>query len=282
MIEKILLSIKTLPAFPVTIARVTALLSDDDYSVNEVAKVIKYDQAIAANILKISNSAYFGSRQKIKTISDAVIHLGQKQLIRAVQTAGVSRFFAGGGKGYGGRAKDLWEHSVAVAMMAQILCRQIQGEDSGVLYTAALVHDIGKVVMGEFVQESSAKILHLVADHGLSFLEAENEVIGINHAELGGRIAEYWNFPIEIRDAIAYHHRPDYFGGDGNDVMPFLVCLADQFCRMMGIDGGMDGLAHRGVSDAMTKFHLREADLEKAWVSLLEELEKARDVMQIV
>ena len=78
MIEKILLSIKQLPAFPTIVHRVSELLKNDDYDVNEVVNVIKYDQAITANILKISNSAYFGVRQKIKSIHDAVIYLGQR------------------------------------------------------------------------------------------------------------------------------------------------------------------------------------------------------------
>ncbi len=282
MIEKILHSIKKLPAFPMTIQRVIELLRNDDYSVNDVANVIKYDQAIAANILKISNSAYFGARQRIKTIPDAVVYLGQKQLIRAVQTAGVSRFFTKEAKGYGTKSKELWEHSVAVALMSQILSRKLFNREDGVLYTAALVHDIGKLVMGVYVQESSEKILHLVSEQGFSFLEAEEKIIGINHAELGGKIADYWNFPPEIRNAIAFHHRPDLLEDEDEDHMPSLVYLADQFCLMMGIDGGMDGLAHRGVSDVLKKFRLREVDLEKGLVLLLEELKKANDLMQIV
>ena len=282
MIEKILGSIKQLPAFPVTIQRVTELLRNDDYSVNDVANVIKYDQALAANILKISNSAYFGSRQKIKTIQDAVIQLGQKQLIRAVQTAGVSRYFNKNAKGYGKDAKELWEHSIAVAVMSQILSQQFFNREDAVLYTAALIHDIGKLVMGVYVEESSEKIFQLVAKQGFSFLEAEEEVIGINHAELGGRIADYWRFPLEIRNAIAYHHRPDLLEKEAENNMPSIVYLADQFCLMMGIDGGMDGLAHRGVSEVIKKFRMREVDLEKGMVLLYEELEKANELMQIV
>ncbi|MDD5170337.1 MAG: HDOD domain-containing protein [Syntrophales bacterium] len=281
MIDKILLSIKRLPAFPMTIQRVIELLQNDDYSVNDVANVIKYDQAIAANILKISNSAYFGSRQRIRSIQDAVIHLGQKQLIRAVQTAGISRYFNKDAKGYGTKAKELWEHSVAVALMSQILSRQFYHREDAILYTAALIHDIGKLVMGEFVNESSERIFQLVSQRGFSFLEAEEDVIGINHAELGGRIAEYWNFPPDICNAIAYHHRPDLLDQKEENTMPSLVYLADQFCLIMGIDGGMDGLAHRGISDIIKKFGLREIDLEKGLVLLLDELEKAHDLMQI-
>ncbi len=86
-----------------------------------------FDQAIAANIMKISNSSYFGARQRVKSIHDAVVYLGQQQLIRAGQAAGIAKIFSKGGKGYVTQSKDLWEHSVAVALMSQILSRKING-----------------------------------------------------------------------------------------------------------------------------------------------------------
>ena len=162
MIDSILKSVDMIPAFPATIQKVAELLRDDDYAVADVVNVIKYDQAIAANILKISNSAYFSARQKIKTIHDAVVYLGQQQLIRAVQTAGISKIYKKGGKGYVSQSKDLWEHAVAVALMSQILSRKIQGKEDQVLYTAALLHDVGKIIMGEYVHESFEKIMSRV------------------------------------------------------------------------------------------------------------------------
>jgi putative nucleotidyltransferase with HDIG domain len=279
MLDKILLSINKLPAFPATVQRVIELLKNEDYSVNEIAAVIKYDQAVTANILKISNSAYFGARQKIKTINDAVIYLGQQHLVRAIQTASISKFFTN--RGYGAKASELWEHSVAVALMSQILSHQLYQQENPTLYTAALLHDIGKLVMGEYVQDASMKIFELVNNHAYSFLEAEEEIMGINHAELGGRIAEYWNFPTEIRDAIALHHRPNSIDLEGS-VLASLVYLSDQLCLTMGIDGGMDGLAHRGFSDVTKKYQLREADIEKCMLLLLEQLKQANELLGIV
>ena len=159
IIDSILKSVDMIPAFPATIQKVAELLSDEDYAVADVVNVIKRDQAIAANILKISNSAYFSARQKIKTIHDAVVYLGQQQLIRAVQTAGISKIYKKGGKGYASQSKDLWEHAVTVALMSQILCRKIQGREDQILYTAALLHDVGKMIMGEYVQEYFEKIM---------------------------------------------------------------------------------------------------------------------------
>ncbi|MCE5262125.1 MAG: HDOD domain-containing protein [Deltaproteobacteria bacterium] len=269
-----------IPAFPASIQKVAELLKDEDYAVADVVNVIKHDQAIAANILKISNSAYFGARQKIKTIHDAVVFLGQQQLVRAVQTAGILKIFQKGGKGYASQAKEFWEHAVAVALMSQILCKKIQGREDPVLYTAALLHDVGKVIMGEHVQEYFQKIIGRVQETKCSFLEAEEEFIGINHANLGGRIAEHWNFPSEIRDAIAYHHRPDLLEEEGN-CYASLVYLSDQACLMMGLTGGFDALAYTGLENIMRHFDLRMVDLEKSFIELLDALERAKELMYI-
>jgi len=281
MIERILRSVTNIPAFPDAVQKVVALLKNEDYSVTDVAKVIRYDQGMAANILKMSNSAYFGASSKIRSIPDAVICLGQKNLLRVLETACTATFFKKAGGGYVSDASELWEHSVAVALMSQILSRHIQKQDDAALYTAALLHDIGKVILGQYVRESYVRIRRLVVESGYSFLEAEEEVVGINHADLGGRIAEQWRFPADIRDAIAYHHRPDSLG-DASAAIPWLVYLADQSCLMMGIDGGMDGLAHRGLSETLQKFDFHQKDLERSWVLLLEELKQAKELVRIV
>ncbi len=280
MIDSILKSVGMLPAYPATILKVAALLRDDDYAVADVVNVIKYDQAIAANILKISNSAYFNARQKIKTIHDAVVYLGQQQLIRAVQTAGISKIYKKGGSGYASHSKDFWEHSVSVALMSQILSKKIQGRENHILYTAALLHDVGKIIMGEYVQAMFEKIMNLVNSERCSFLEAEEKVIGINHADLGGRIATHWNFPPEIKKAIAYHHRPDYLE-ETDKTDAWLIYLSDQACLMMGIDGGIDGLAYKGLADVMQYFNLKMVDLEKSFIMLFDELEKAKELLHI-
>jgi putative nucleotidyltransferase with HDIG domain len=282
MIDKMLKSLGQIPAFPMTILKVSEMLRDDDYSVVNMVDLIKYDQAMAANIMKMSNSAYFGSRQKIGTLRDAVVYLGKNNLIRIVQTAGVSRYFKQKGCGYVEKVNELWEHSVAVAIMSQILSRKIQKCEDEKLYLAALIHDVGKMVMGEFVNESFETITRLVAEGGYSFLEAEEAVIGINHAELGGKIAERWNFPKEIVVALTYHHRPDLIEQNNNNIIMWLVYLADQICILTGITGGFDGLAHRGVNEVMKKFNFYEKDLELGMIQLVEDLEHAKDVLGIV
>lgn len=280
MIDGILKSVGTIPAFPATLQKVSELLRDDDYAVGDVVDVIKYDQAIAANILKISNSAYFGARKKINTIRDAVVYLGQQQLLRAIETAGISIFYRRGGEGYVSQSNAFWEHAVAVALMSQILSKKLQNREDPVLYTAALLHDVGKVIMGEYVHKSFGKIMNRVRQGNCSFLEAEEECIGINHADLGGRIAEHWNFPTDIRDAIAYHHRPDLLT-EQEQTKAWLVYLSDQACLMIGIDGGADTFAQKGLESVIRHFNLRMIDLEQSLIHLLEDLGKAKELINV-
>ena len=278
--DEILKSVKSIPAFPAAALKVMSLIDDPDFSIADVVDVIKYDQAIAANILRICNSAYFGLSHKVETVRDAVMRLGQQNVIRAVEAAGVSKFYKKA-KGYGLDANKLWEHSVGVALMSQILSKRIFNCEDARLYTTALLHDIGKVIMGEFVDESFMKIYDIVSSKGISFLEAEGEVIGIDHAELGGKIASQWNFPADMREAIVYHHRPDLMP-DADNNNAWLIYLADQACIMMGIGLGNDGLAYRGLSEAIIRFKFRQRDFEECIMMMLGDLERAKELLGIV
>lgn len=277
--KRILKSIKTLPPFPVTIQKVMALAGDPDSSLTELAAVIRLDQAITANILRICNSAYFGLRRPVDHVNDAIMHMGKKNVLRAVVAAGLSRYFRTT-RGYDVKGGDLWEHAVAVALMSQICAARISRPDDPRLFTAGVLHDIGKMVMGEFVHEAWQKIQELTERQKYSFLEAEQEVLGVNHAELGGEIALIWKFPDEILKAIAFHHRPDLLA-DG-DAVPWIVYLSNQVCHVMGIGVGTDALAYRAVGDVAGRFGLKQRDLEDMMAQLHKSLQDARELVSIV
>ncbi len=277
--RRILKSIKTLPPFPVTIQKVMGLAGDPDSSLTELAAVIRLDQAITANILRICNSAYFGLRRPVDNVNDAIMHMGKKNVLRAVMAAGLSRYFRTA-QGYDVKGSGLWEHAVAVALLSQIVAARISRPDDPRLFTAGVLHDIGKMVMGEFVLEAWQKIQELVEKQRYSFLEAEEEVLGVNHAELGGEIALIWKFPDEILKAIAFHHRPDLLA-DG-DVVPWIVYLSNQVCHVMGIGVGADALAYRAVGGVAGRFDLKQRDIEDMMVQLHKSLRDAQELVSIV
>jgi len=277
--RRILKSIKALPPFPATVQKVMALAGDPDSSLTELAAVIRLDQAITANILRICNSAYFGLRRPVDNVGDAILHMGRKNVLRAVMAAGLSRYFRTA-RGYDVRAAELWEHAVAVALMSQICAAKLSGADDPRLFTAGVLHDIGKTVMGEFVLEAWQNIQDLVEKQKYAFLEAEEEVLGVNHAELGGEIARIWKFPDEILKAIAFHHRPDLLAN--GDTVPWIVYLSNQVCHLMGIGVGTDALAYRAVGDVAGRFGFRQRDLEDMMARLHRSMQEARELVSIV
>ena len=175
----------------------------------------------------------------------------------------------------------MWEHAVGTALLAQILAKRVSGREDTSLFTAAILHDIGKIVLGAFVKDKYAEIKKVVNEQSRSFLEAEEKVLGMNHATLGGMIAANWKFPEDIRQAIAFHHRPDRLA-NGKSLMPWLVHLADQGCLMLGIGQGSDGLAYDGLDESMKRLNLAQADFEGALARLVKELDDARELIGIV
>ena len=273
-------SLNRLPAFPATVHKVTALINNPDSSLSELVEVIRLDQAITANILRMCNSAYFGLRHKVDNVHDAIMYLGKQNVVRAVMTAGMSSFFKDT-PGYESEATDLWEHAVGTALMSQILARKILKCEDPQLFTAALLHDIGKIILGEFVSEKYREIKNSMSVRSCSFLEAEEEVLGMNHAEIGGVITAAWHFPQDIQQAIAYHHRPDRHPATASP-MPWLIHLADQGCLIMGIGNGTDGLSYHGLNEAMSRFGFTNKEFEEAMSLLFADLASAQELIGIV
>jgi putative nucleotidyltransferase with HDIG domain len=273
-------SLNSLPAFPATVHKVTSVVNNPDTFLSELVEVIRLDQAITANILRMCNSAYIGLRHKIDNVHDAIMYLSRQNVFRAVMAAGISRFFQDR-PGYETEARELWEHSVGTALMSQILARKIIEHEDSRLFTAALLHDIGKVILGEFVSVKYNDIIKLISVRTCFFLEAEEEVLCVNHAEIGGVITKVWNFPQDIQQAIAYHHRPDRHPATAS-VVPWLIHLADQGCIMMGIGSGTDGLSYQGFDEAMLRVDFTQKDFEEAMTVLIKELDSAKELIDIV
>jgi putative nucleotidyltransferase with HDIG domain len=169
---------------------------------------------------------------------------------------------------------------VACAILSQILAQKTNYESYQVLFTAGLLHDLGKLVLSTFVSDEFDQIKSLVNSKGCSFLEAERAVIGMDHAEVGGQVAEYWKFPKVISEAITLHHKPELLG-PGN-ALAAIIHLADVGCLLMGIGAGADGLGYRAYDQVMNQLGLKAKDFEKALSILHEELAKAEELIRVV
>jgi HD-like signal output (HDOD) protein len=186
MIDKI----DTLQPIPPVANQILALAEKNDISLSELGDIIVVDPAISANMLKICNSAYFGLTAHVDSIHQAVTLLSIDQIVELFILNYVADTFIQEQNGYCLAEGDLWKQSAATAFTANSIAAEKGVTQLPFLSTATLLKDIGKVVMGNFVEHASTKIKYLILKEGLSFLEAEKAIFNIDHAELGGMIAK--------------------------------------------------------------------------------------------
>jgi putative nucleotidyltransferase with HDIG domain len=207
-VDSIVASLAGLPPFPEVARRVLDLSRDPDASNKEIAEVIKYDDAITANCLKLCNSSYYSLSVKVFSMTQAVNMLGLKNIIMiALASTKSLSAFAKAQQKYCLTKGELWRHSVTTAIISQLLLKRSKVDEDSILFTAALLHDFGKIVLDQYMEGNIDNLIELTQKEGLSLIEAEKQVFGIDHAELGGLIAEEWKFPTMLVNSIRNHHQ---------------------------------------------------------------------------
>ena len=207
-LKQILSQVKAFPTMPEAGTRMLSILEKPDTEISEIEEVLRYDPGLTANILKLANSAYFGIPSKIGSLKQAVVVLGFKRLLQLVVASCVSAVMDGSVAGYDLPAGDLWRHSIAVSIGAEALAKDNKRKISQDVFTPALLHDVGKLVLGSFVNDELEAIQRIAAK-GIPFVVAEHMVLGTDHAEIGAKILTHWRFPVEVVHAVRWHHDPD-------------------------------------------------------------------------
>jgi putative nucleotidyltransferase with HDIG domain len=207
-IDLIMAQVKAFPSMPATSAKLLKMLKDPESSAAQIEDVLKYDPGLTANILKLTNSAYFGIPSKVSSVKQAVVLLGWKRLLQLVMTMCMSTVMRKPVPGYDLSQGELWRHSVAVSVAAELVVKALKIPGADEVFTAALLHDVGKLVLGGFVQNDIQQIEAMVSK-GIAFEVAEFIVLGTDHANIGARILEKWSFPADLVNAVNWHHDPD-------------------------------------------------------------------------
>jgi len=272
--------IDLLAPIPAIATQIMTKSEDPDSSLAEIADLIVNDPALTANLLKICNSAYFGLPRKVESVKDAVAWVGLDQIVELVLTNSVSDNFNKGLEGYGLGEGELWRHAVTSAHVAKSLAHRFGvSQNKHFIYTAALLKDIGKLILGRFVAFSAEKINILVHSQGYSFNDAEKNVIGMNHEELGAMVGEKWSFSEKLIYIIRHHHLTNESARQ--DLETTLIYLADIICMMMGICTGTDGLSYRFYSDVLKRINVSEKDLQGIIAETSENQQKIEHLLKL-
>ena len=275
--DQILARVKSFPGLPGAAVRLLALLRDTQTSVSQVEAILRNDPSLTANVLKLTNSAYFGLSSKIASVRQAVLLLGSKKLIQLVLASCVRTVMDRAIEGYNLPAGELWRHSIAVSVTAEALAAELKIPMTDVVFTTALLHDVGKLALGAFVREDLEKIEN-TASGSIPFEAAEQSVLGINHAEIGALILKNWLFPPDVVSAVRWHHDPE--AGGATSSLTDIVHVADVLSLMIGIGVGREGLQYQASAAATKRLGIKPLYLEKVSCQTLQWVNGLADVLE--
>ena len=221
-IDKAIERVRPIPQIALKILR---LIDKEDFDIKALTAEIRKDQVISARTLKLCNSAAFAGTHKIETLDHALVYLGLKVLLNLVISTTMEDFFRPSELGYSLCKGGLYYHAIGTAIIAEKLAAMTGKANQALAYTAGLLHDIGKVVLDQYITSAYPLFYRSMIENEQNFSESEKAILGIDHSEVGGKLAEKWSFPITLSDSIRYHHIPEK--ATLNPELAHIVYLAD-------------------------------------------------------
>lgn len=237
--------LETTPDLPSISAAALVVMREADSptsSARSVAEQISQDPALAARVLRLANSAFYGLPRQVCDIQEAVVVLGMRTVRHLAIVASTYTWLSKPLKGYGLGPKELWSHSFSVAVGAQMISKESSKADVDQAFTAGLLHNVGKVVLSAWLQDRFVPILKAAEFESMPFDEIERKTLGFDHAETGARLAERWNLPEPIVAAIRFHHTAD--NASSHQGIVDCVHVADCLASTLGIGIGPDAMRY--------------------------------------
>lgn len=252
-IKTITKKIQSLPTLPHVVEKLTKVVESPESTAKEVGKLIASDQVLGAKVLKLVNSPFYGFPGRISSISHAIILLGFNVIKGVVLSASVFDLMERSMMG-------MWEHSLGCAVTAGTIARRLGLAEPEEISTAALLHDIGKVLIKVSLADDYDQIVALVEKDQISFREAEIKILGVDHAEIGHWLANEWSLPEKLIIPITFHHRPE-------DTLRLkdraaVVHIADSITRAFGVGFGGDPWVQKISKTAWEFLGLQFQDLD--------------------
>jgi putative nucleotidyltransferase with HDIG domain len=269
--------VQHLPPAPKILPQLLALLRRDDVEANQVVDLMMYDPALTAAALQLCNSAYFAGSPS-SDLFDAVSRLGFTRTYQLVAAVSGAKLLGAAQKGYGIDQGELWQHSVASAVAAKLIAEKLD-DDRDLVFTCALLHDLGKVILSTALESIYKKIVEDVEKNQQALIEAEKKLLGVQHAEVGARLLARWKFPASIVDAVCFHHDPAAAGEHKR--LAAYVYISNLIAHFIGYGFGHHAFAMRGREEALEILGLSGEDIAEIMIETYENFETINMLLSV-
>ncbi|MCC7010946.1 MAG: HDOD domain-containing protein [Planctomycetes bacterium] len=270
--------IKSVEPLPQVASRVMQISSQADVVPRDLVEVIQTDAGITAKVLKLCNSALYGFKREIASLPEAGNLLGVSTLVNLVLTSCAGRYFRDYGYCDPEATLKLWEQSISTAFAGGAIAQRTGKADRNRAYTIGLLENLGHLVLARFVPENRES-MYAELSRGTDLLSAESTIYGLNHAEIGARLAERWNFPEILIDAIHFHHTPLQSKVDAN--MASVAHTAEMVTHRFGFGATAGEPEYVLDTGALDRLGLGGGGLDQLEEPLRAELSKAKRILEI-
>ncbi|WP_005033457.1 HDOD domain-containing protein [Holophaga foetida] len=275
--QELIANLGDLPPLPQVAAQVLRLAADPDASMDDLQKVISTDQALTAQILKISNSAMFGMVREVTTLTQAIMTLGFSTIKSVVIASSAKNLYSRGAAGL--QERLLWEHALTAAMAGRAFGRCLRFPRAEEVFISGLMHDIGKSVMALKFPERYVSLVKTVYNERCDGLQLELDTFGFDHAMVGEALLHSWNLASSLEDAVRWHHDPAHAPKE-NQPLAALVALGNQIALDQGAGIGKPETLSAATAQAMEVLGVTPESLEPHRETVLEMLEMDKSIIK--
>ena len=275
-LETLVQHIGSLPTLPTVLLRVNDLVGNPKTSAQQLSRVIMEDQSLTVRLLRLVNSPFYGFSRRISTVTETLTILGFNQVRNLLLTVTVVDLL-GAEESEEFSPMRLWQHSVGTAVAASVLAKRTGHEDREVLFVAGLLHDVGKLVAFQVARKYFLQVIQLVRTRDMLLRDAEQEVFGYCHDQVGRLLAEQWKLPVQLAETIACHHRPDLAQLAQREAA--IIHLADILSRALGLGSGGDDGVPPLSAEAWHRLRLVESALGGLMKEIEEQYEEAQALL---
>lgn len=272
--------VKTLTPISQAALNLVTLLDRPETDNEDVVRVLKFDNVLTAKLLRACNSPIFAFEDPISSVDQAVLILGHQQILRIALSISFSSTMSAPLPGYAAQAKELWRHSLTTALAAENLARNNNAIEvhHSVAFTAGLLHDIGKLVLSQVLTpDFQSAIRTRVTQGGFSRAEAEKEVVGADHAEVGMVLLQSWRLPEDIVEAVANHHHPI---SRPEPRLSSVVHAANGVAHLIGSDLGWEVFAVRIDAGAVAALGIDRGRLDELMIAAHDSMSQVENLMR--